>query len=181
MNGTPVFSVNVRELLRQPGAHKHVLLREPLEDVATPVAAVRSDVPSVVDAELEHVVEGVLVRGQVTAETVLHCVRCLAEVDQTLRVDVEELFALRPERAEEPGYAVLPDDTLPLDTMVRDAIVLALPVAPLCRPECAGLCSVCGKDLNQGTCDHQETPADPRWLPLLELLERNGQSQPQED
>ena len=96
-------------------------------------------------------VEGLLVTGKVGATAVVSCVRCLRDFDHELEVEVRELFALQPGDDEDEGYAVLPDDRLPLDTMARDALVLAFPAFPLCRPDCAGLCPVCGADRNAAT------------------------------
>jgi uncharacterized protein len=166
----PALAVDVRELLQKPGAHKRVVVRAPLDDLATPVASVPPDRPVTVDAEVESVVEGVLVSGVVRATAVVHCVRCLRDFDQDLEVEVRELFALEPDDAEDEGYAVLPDDRLPLDTMARDALVLGFPAAPLCRPDCAGLCPVCGTDRNADDCGHGGTdPIDPRWAGLADL------------
>ncbi len=162
------LTVNVRELLHQPGAHKHVVLRGPVPDLATPVARVDPAVPVTVDAEIESVVEGLLVSGHVSARATLECGRCLRPVEQDLLVEVRELFALDPRKSEDEGYAVLPDDRLPLETMARDAIVLAFPAAPLCRPDCAGLCPECGADRNATDCGHRPA-TDPRWSTLAGL------------
>jgi uncharacterized protein len=164
----PALSVNVRELLRHPGAHKHAVLRAALPDLATPVAAVADHAPVAVDVEIESVVEGLLVTGTVTAPARLRCVRCLRETGQQLEVEVRELFMVDPRDADDEGYAVLPDDHLPLDTMARDALVLAMPAAPRCRRDCAGLCPECGADRNQVDCGHRPA-ADPRWAALADL------------
>ena len=176
----PALAVDVRELLQKPGAHKHVVVRAPLDDLVTPVASVPPDRPVTVDAEVESVVEGLLVTGTVRATAVVRCVRCLIGLDQEQEAEVRELFALDPAEAEEDGYAVLPGELLPLDTMVRDALVLALPSAPLCREDCAGLCPSCGADRNSVDCGHADTPADPRWTPLAGLL-RDAESGPAQD
>jgi uncharacterized protein len=168
----PALAVDVRELLRRPGAHRHVVVRAPLSDLATPVASVPPDRPVTVDVEIESVVEGLLVTGRVAATAVVHCVRCLRDFDDDLEVEVRELFALeqRPADDEDEGYAVLPDDRLPLDTMARDALVLGFPAFPLCRPDCAGLCPVCGADRNTTGCGHGGTERlDPRWAGLADL------------
>jgi uncharacterized protein len=176
----PALAVDVRELLQRPGAHKHVVLRAPLEDLATPVASVPPDRPVTVDAEIESVVEGLLVTGRVGASAVVRCVRCLRELDRDLEVEVRELFALRSRDDEDEGYAVLPDDRLPLDTMARDALVLHFPAFPLCRPDCAGLCPQCGADRNADGCGHGRLDdIDPRWAGLAGLhttLEDNDAS-----
>ena len=179
----PALAVDVRELLQKPGAHKHVVLRAPLDDLATPVASVPPDRPVTVDAEIESVVEGLLVTGRVSASAVVRCVRCLRAVDHDLEVGVRELFTLQPREDEDEGYTVLPDDRLPLDTMVRDAVVLAFPAFPLCRPDCAGLCPVCGADRNTLDCGHGGAEnIDPRWAGLAGLrsrLEEEDDASPQ--
>ena len=166
----PALAVDVRELLQKPGAHKHVLVRAPLEDLGTPVAWVPGDRPVTVDAEIESVVEGLLVTGTVSTTAVVQCVRCLRTFDQELSVEVRELFTLGQADDEDEGYAVLPDDRLPLDTMARDALVLGFPAFPLHSPDCAGLCPVCGENLNTAGPEHaHERPRDPRWDKLSEL------------
>jgi uncharacterized protein len=176
----PALAVDVRELLQRPGAHRHVVVRAPLEDLATPVASVPPDRPVTVDVEIESVVEGLLVTGTVAATAVVKCVRCLRPVDHDLKVEVRELFALREGGEEDEGYAVLPDDRLPLDTMARDALVLAFPAFPLCRPDCAGLCPVCGADRNLQDCGHGGTETiDPRWAGLADL--RASLANPEEE
>jgi uncharacterized protein len=172
----PALAVDVRELLAKPGAHKHVVVRAPLADLATPVASVPGDRPVTVDAEIESVVEGLLVSGTVSATAVVRCVRCLREFDQELEVEVRELFALEqsPADDEDEGYAVLPDDRLPLDTMARDALVLGFPASPLHSPDCAGLCPVCGADRNSVDCGHGGADTiDPRWAALAGLRLEN--------
>jgi uncharacterized protein len=181
----PALAVDVRELLQKPGAHRHVVVRAPLDDLATPVASVPPDRPVTVAVEIESVVEGLLVTGTVAATAVVHCVRCLRDVDQELEVEVRELFALAPgaNDDEDEGYAVLPGDRLPLDTMARDALVLGFPAFPLCRPDCAGLCPVCGADRNTVDCGHGgNEPIDPRWAGLAGLrttLQEEDDASPQ--
>jgi len=175
----PALAVGVRELLNQPGAHKHVVQRGPVPDLVTPVAWVEPDTEVTVDAEVESVVEGLLVTGRVGVMAKLECARCLRVVDQELLVDVRELFALDPREATDDGYAVLPDDRVPLDAMARDAIVLAFPAAPLCQPDCAGLCQRCGVDRNLTDCGHEQGATDPRWAALADLdldASRSGES-----
>jgi len=165
----PEFVADVRTLLKHPGAHRHVTLDGTLPGLATPVARVADDAPVHVDAEVESVVEGLLVSGEVTTRVTLQCARCLCEFEQGLAVPVRELFALDPRDAEEEGYAVLPGERLPMDTMIRDALVLAFPSAPLHSPDCAGLCPLCGADRNVVDCGHQPETGDPRWAVLAGL------------
>jgi uncharacterized protein len=179
----PAFAVDVRELLQKPAAHRHVVVRAPLEDLATPVAWVPPDRPVTADVEIESVVEGLLVTGKVSATAVVRCVRCLREFDQEVEAEVRELFTLEPREDEDEGYVVLRDDRLPLDTMARDALVLAFPAFPLHSPDCAGLCPICGADRNTTDCGHAGTEnRDPRWAGLAALqdsLEEDNDASPQ--
>jgi uncharacterized protein len=180
----PALAVDVHELLHKPGAHRHVVVRGTLDDLATPVASVPPDRPVTVDAEVESVVEGLLVTGTVSTTAVVQCVRCLRTFDQELSVEVRELFALESGKEEDEGYAVLPDDRLPLDTMARDALVLGFPAFPLHRPDCAGLCPVCGADRNTEDCGHTGPETiDPRWAGLAglraNLKEEDDDARPQ--
>jgi DUF177 domain-containing protein len=180
---SPELVVNVRELLRSPGGRKHVDTtwspgdQEP--PLGSPVARLDPATPVRLVADIDNVVEGLLVTGVVTATINASCVRCLTEFTDTLRADVRELFALQPDQAEDEGYAVVDGDRLPLDTMVRDALVLAFPAAPLHAPDCAGLCPTCGADRNQVDCGHDQPPSDPRWAALAEL--RPGQQRPDQN
>jgi uncharacterized protein len=99
------------------------------------------------------------------------CVRCLedAVVEQVL--DLREYQATSPD-TDELTTAHLVDERLDLSAWAREALVLALPDKILCRPDCAGLCPVCGKDLNREPHTHQETDSDPRWAALEKLKEQ---------
>jgi uncharacterized protein len=89
-------------------------------------------------------------------------------VSGELVVDVHERFSDRPPANEPPEdddmYPIV-DDRVDLGPLVRDAIVLELPMAPLCRDDCAGLCPVCGANRNEGDCGCV-APRDPRWANL---------------
>lgn len=96
------------------------------------------------------------------------CFRCLADAELQLSLDLREYEATKPESDEE-RTEYLDDDRLDLSAWAHDAIALALPDKILCRPNCAGLCPVCGKDLNAEPHEHVEERLDPRWEKLSEL------------
>jgi uncharacterized protein len=96
------------------------------------------------------------------------CFRCLADAELPLSLRLREYQATKPE-GEEDRTEYLQDDRLDLSAWARDAIALALPEQILCRPDCAGLCPVCGKDLNVEPHEHVEERIDPRWAKLSEL------------
>ena len=96
------------------------------------------------------------------------CFRCLQDAELALQLRLREYQATKPE-GEEERTEYLEDDRLDLSAWARDAIALALPDQILCRPDCAGLCPVCGKDLNAEPHEHVEERLDPRWEKLSQL------------
>ena len=100
------------------------------------------------------------------------CMRCLADSVLDLHVDAREYHANDPGDAAELRSEYVVDDQLELSTWARDAIALGLPDQILHDPDCAGLCPVCGKDLNREPHTHAEEMPDPRWSALEELRDR---------
>jgi uncharacterized protein len=100
------------------------------------------------------------------------CYRCLADAVIERYLDVREYQATNPDGAEELTTPYVIDDRLDLSQWARDSLVLSLPTQILCRPDCAGLCPTCGKDLNREPHEHAETEPDPRWAVLAELRDR---------
>jgi len=98
------------------------------------------------------------------------CFRCLQDAELPLSLGLREYQATRPEGDEEQTE-YLEDDRLNLSVWAHDAIALALPDKILCRPDCAGLCPVCGEDLNAAPHEHPEESVDPRWAALESLRE----------
>jgi uncharacterized protein len=100
------------------------------------------------------------------------CYRCLADAVVEIPVNAQEYQATNPEGSDELRTPYLADDQLDLHAWARDAIALALPEQILCRDDCAGLCPMCGKDLNLEPHEHEEEQGDPRWAVLAELREK---------
>ena len=107
-----------------------------------------------------------------SARLVGPCFRCLAETAVEMPIRAREYHSSRPDAGEELRSAYVEGDRLAVSTWARDAVALALPDKILCRPGCAGLCPVCGRDLNVEPHEHAEEAADPRWAALAELKER---------
>jgi uncharacterized protein len=96
------------------------------------------------------------------------CMRCLQPAGPAVAVDAREID--QPGDVEELRSPYVKDDVLDVHAWARDALALALPVQLLCRPDCAGLCPVCGEDLNDAGPDHaHERAPDPRWAKLGEI------------
>ena len=128
--------------------------------------------PAAVPAELEiSQASGATVFGlRFDARVSGPCMRCLGHAELEVAVDVREFHdpAGHPDEGLRSEYVV--DEKLEVGAWARDAI--ALPEQILCRPDCAGLCPVCGKDLNDEPHEHADFETDPRWGPLEELRDR---------
>lgn len=119
---------------------------------------------------LSRVTQGLLARGRLQAETPLQCVRCLAEYHQLLTCEVDELLVFPP-LPEADALLVIPETgILDLEPLLRETLLLELPLQPLCRPDCTGLCPVCGEDRKRSSCHHPEEQVDPRMAVLKSLL-----------
>jgi uncharacterized protein len=100
------------------------------------------------------------------------CFRCLEDAVVERDLALREYQATSPGESDELVTPYLAENKLDLSAWVRDALVLSLPDKILCRPDCAGLCDVCGRDLNLEPHEHAEAEPDPRWAALAELKDR---------
>ncbi|MGH9088104.1 MAG: YceD family protein [Acidimicrobiales bacterium] len=168
------FVVHVAKLRRTAGTRWHETRRGPVdpEQVIVPRSSADSSVAEGAEATCDVVLEsflgGVMVTGTVTAPWQGLCRRCAVPVAGELRIPVRERFtqpgAGYGDPEDEEAYPIV-DDGLDLLPMIRDAVVLELPLAPLCRDDCRGLCPDCGVDRNTESCECV-APRDPRWASL---------------
>jgi uncharacterized protein len=100
------------------------------------------------------------------------CMRCLEPAEVEIDVSAREFHDPEAPRDDELRSDYVVDDHLQLAAWLRDAVALEIPDRVLCRPDCAGLCPVCGKDLNVEPHEHEDAEPDPRWAALDELRER---------
>lgn len=164
--------IDTRELGRRPGSMRRVTRTVPAP------AGLGSDVIGVpegrdleLDLRLEAVMEGVLVSGTARAAVTGECVRCLDPLERSLEVDIQELYAYPDSSSaevEEGEVALLEGDLLDIEPVVRDTVVLALPLQPVCQEDCPGLCVDCGARLADDPGHGHET-VDPRWAALSGL------------
>jgi uncharacterized protein len=141
--------VNVADLLHRPAARRrdrHTLVVGPLQVLSTTVPA---GTLAAADAVLEWVSDGILATGTTTAPWAAECRRCLTPVHGQVTAPFQELFEVDSREGE--SYP-LKGDRIDLAPLVTEALLLSLPLAPLCRDDCAGLCPTCGADLNAGPC-----------------------------
>ena len=169
----------VADLLKRPtGASRTFELAEPFaitDDAVSLVAPVTGRLRFVRDHA------GILVQGPLATEVAMECARCLAPMRAPVAFELVEHF--RPTIQLTEGPAILRDPgeedeaatdidahhVLDLSAVIEQNILLNIPLHPLCRPDCRGLCQVCGADWNEGPCGCQ-TPGDPRWDALRALM-----------
>ncbi|MFC7742279.1 YceD family protein [Nocardiopsis composta] len=176
------FVVDTRPLGRQPGSMRTATRVVPAPgSLAAGTSAIPEGSEIELDFRLEAVMEGVLVTGTAEARYEGECARCLDPVSRSFEGSYQELFRYPEEDAygrtedvpdEEDGEEdyYLEGDLLDLEQVVRDATVLALPLSPLCRDDCPGLCVECGVKLAEAGADHGHGErVDPRWEALRKL------------
>ncbi len=173
--GPRAWKVDLRELGRRAGSMREWEKTVPaLERWGVDMIAVPQGAPVQLHLRLESVMEGVLVSGEVEAPVTGQCARCLEPVEDTLELDVQELYAYEGSTTEatsgEDEVRRIEGDSIDLAPLVRDAVVLALPLSPTCTPDCAGLCVDCGERLDDLPPDHSHEVIDPRFAGLAARL-----------
>lgn len=171
--------VPVIDLIGNPGSwralEQSLVLAEVDENGHWGPAQDTVDGPVHLDVTMEAVVEGILVRGTVDLDLKVPCARCLVPQRLEHTIAVAELFT-DPRRLEDPdeefdGYLIDEDRAhLDVSALLRDTVVMDVPVRVLCRDDCQGLCPRCGADRNLTDCGHRpEDEPDPRWAALADL------------
>ena len=154
---------NVADLLYRPGARRRVQGSAALDALRVVGSTVPARAEASVEALLEWVNDGILATGKAAAPCEAECRRCLATVRGQVTAEFQELFEAQWREGE--TYP-LKGDQIDLGPLTREALLLELPLAPLCREDCAGLCPTCGADLNTGPCPCPPDDVDPRWATL---------------
>jgi uncharacterized metal-binding protein YceD (DUF177 family) len=165
------WRVDLRELGRRAGSMQELDRTAPapadwrVELIGVPAAAAVG-----LRLRLESVMEGVLVTGDLDVPVEGSCARCLEPIEDTLHLSVQELYAYSGSTteatSEEDEVRRIEGDYLDLEPLVRDTVVLNLPLAPVCTEDCAGLCVDCGQRLDDLPADHAHEVIDPRWAGL---------------
>jgi uncharacterized protein len=99
--------------------------------------------------------QGLLLQGNFQARIPAECVRCLIDFQQVLESEFSELYAFSSRSISESGLILPEDGKIDLEPLIREYMLVEIPINPLCKTDCKGLCLVCGADLNEMTCEHQ--------------------------
>ena len=170
------MQTNVAQLLKAPiGSIRTLTVNNTLEDNGSQY---------LVQGELTLVRtnRSILAQGTLTSQTPMTCSRCLKPYTCNLSLKIEEEYfptidiitGTKLPQPEDPGsFTIDEHHDLDLTEAIRQYIITAIPMKPLCKETCAGLCSTCGKDLNLGECGCKTEEIDPRWSELLKLKNSN--------
>ncbi len=123
---------------------------------------------------------GILVTGTLHTRVLTTCSRCLEPAYYNLSVDIEEEFYPTVEvftgaaidwqqYTDDEALLIDAQHILDMTEVVRQDLIVALPMQPLCHEDCKGLCPVCGQNLNEGACTCERDAIDPRWAALAQL------------
>ena len=167
MNTNSTYHENIRELVNRPGEmrERERTLTVP-EQLGEALASIPAGESMDLTIRLESVHDGIL--ASVDVDTVMHaeCGRCLTQFTEPLRVEFQELFAYTPSEADEYGVH---GDHVNLEPPLRDAVVLALPFQPVCRPDCPGLDPESGELRDAEAAVPPPANIDPRWAALVDF------------
>jgi len=164
VNAARPLQVGVSELLRHPGSRRPFVIDADLDGLALSTAEVVPGTPVHVDLVLESLSASVTATGTVSVSWRGDCRRCLEPVEGEAEAEVHaEIF--EPHPTEGDTYPLV-GEQVDLEPLVRDAVLLALPLAPLCAEGCRGPAP---DDFPTGVPDDEEAPRDPRWAALDDL------------
>lgn len=173
--------IKVSDLLEVGGAERKLTLSITIPDIKKGSDQIELVSPSELDLILTHVDHKILAQGKLKTEALLDCSRCLKEFKYPIRTQFSELFAEPSqfregewEDIEERRALSIIDGEIDLTFLVEQAILLALPMKPLCDKFCKGLCSVCGKDLNEEPHPHGGEKIDSRLTSLKEFFKKSN-------
>ena len=174
VRGSGDFVFDMRALGKHPGEFRDERRTAHAPDgLGSGLVLVPSGADVALDLRFEAVSEGVLVTGSAVAPLTGECARCLEPLASTIEVSFQELYRYLQDPGEEGADSedrVLDGDQLDLEPAFRDAVVLALPLSPLCRDDCPGLCAECGALLAEAGPGHGHgDKVDPRWGLLAQL------------
>jgi len=120
--------------------------------------------------------QGLLVQVKMAARMLTECARCLEDFNQPLQIGFTELYAFTSNSLTESGLLVPESGKIDLAPLIREEMLLAMPISPICRSDCQGLCPVCGENLNRVHCNHEPEVIDPRMEVLKQLRDKDESS-----
>lgn len=163
------FRLGLTSLKRTPGARHEFSFEAAFgEAVDTGLVCLPGAQPVMVEGVMESVGDGVLVTANAAVTLSAQCSRCLTQFSLPVEVSLRELF-IYPEHGQEyedEDVSFIHEESVDLESALRDEIILGQPLIQLCKPDCLGLCPVCGLDRNADPAHSHDEAIDTRWLSL---------------
>ena len=166
MNPRKPLRINVGFIISSEAGYSHTI---PIEEEKIKVAEDLTLYGFVGDVHISRTPQGLLLTADFETRLELECVRCLNAFEHTVGWDMTEMFAFHPKIDSEELQ--LPEDAqIDLAPLVRDYALTEVPINPVCKPDCKGLCPTCGQDLNKKDCGHRPEENDSPFASLKDLL-----------
>ena len=168
--------LDLSELIKSSGAIIPFHMEEDIK-----VEGVKLLAPVVADFKFSNTHRSIVIEGEFSTSIEVECVRCLKHFPTSIHFSFMEAYTPQDLMLDAKGNLITDNEdilsvfqgyVLDLTELLRQNILLALPSAPLCSPNCKGLCPYCGKNLNEGECECREKKTDPRWRKLLEYKKK---------
>ena len=160
--------INIIEMTRRAGTLKDIEITIPVSTFDFADKRLNDETEIEIALQLESINGGIIVQGTVTGQSQLLCGRCLRNIEFANVASIDELYQRVPDN---PDAYPIEGESLDLQPMVREMVLLSLPDTPLCKADCPGLCPQCGADLQSAPCDCQAQRFDERWAILDQLRE----------
>ncbi len=169
--GQSPYRINLHELPRRAGEMREYSLNFPApEDVGIPLLKIPTGEQINLDFKAESVDDGVLITGIVRSHAEGECGRCLEKVEMEIDQRFQELFLYASRASDNPDeddeLFFLDGDVADIEIPIRDAVILSMPINPICSQDCEGLCAECGEKWRDLPDDHAHEVTDPRWTGL---------------
>lgn len=170
------MKLDLSELIKSTGAVIPFHFEEEIE-----VEGVELLSPVIADFKFSNTNRSIIIEGELDTNVSAECVRCLEHFILPIHFAFQEAYTREDLMLDAKGNLITDDEDirsvfeghiLDITEFLRQNIILALPPAPLCSPDCKGLCPKCGKNLNEGECQCSQQKVDPRWKKLLEYKKK---------
>lgn len=181
-----MISISIADLGSADGSAKEIDLHtQAPANFGVPLIGVEQGSDIHINARMQLTSDGILVQGDAAATAVGQCARCLRDISRDMDEEFAELVffpqakARLLEEGDEEAEDLLEvvDQEVDLEPIVRDALILAMPLSPLCKPNCRGLCPICGQRWDDLPADHHHDVVDTRFSVLDELAEQLRQAE----
>ncbi len=160
--------INIIEMTRRAGTLKDIEITIPVSTFDFADKRLNDETEIEIALQLESINGGIIVQGTVTGQSQLLCGRCLRNIEYANVASIDEMYQRVPDNPD--AYPIV-GESLDLQPMVREMVLLSLPDTPLCKADCPGLCPQCGADLQSAPCGCQAQRLDERWAILDQLRE----------